>query len=398
MTSLYLAAAVLALVAGLRAARRLRRERSALVAAFAVSMAASGTALMLAALTPGLLLAVPSHPVITWASEVLGLVAAWAFLGMLTAVAGEAARPAVPRLLAVPAAGAILAALVQAALEHATDFVRGAAPPATGLPAAAAGLVLLAFCCPALAGIGVVAWRCSRRMPVRYAGLGMRAVAMAAAAELVLTLAREAEVTAAVYGAPAWGSAGTAVNAAQGVAVIQVIAGATAPAWFPAAVSASRHGRMWAAWCRLRPLWALLLEAAPGVRLPAQPGTRLSARYRLHRRVIEIRDAELALRPFRDNRAAREAADAAQSAGLARDERDAVIEAVMIVTALGARRNGTRLPGAAPAGRAVPEPRNDLESEADRLLLVSRAVRRSPIVHQAAIQATRNRSCDSLRG
>jgi hypothetical protein len=147
---------------------------------------------------------------------------------------------------------------------------------------------------------------------------------------------------------------------------------------------------MWAAWWRLRRLWAQLTEAAPDVRLSTQPGTRLSACYRLHRRVIEIRDAELALRPFRDSRAAYEAAVAARSAGLLADERDAVFEAVLIVTALDGRRRGAEPCWRARAGVAFREPRNDLESEVDRLLLVSRAVRRSPIVRQAA-QAARQR-------
>jgi hypothetical protein len=140
----------------------------------------------------------------------------------------------------------------------------------------------------------------------------------------------------------------------------------------------------WAAWFRLRPLWAMLLDGAPDVRLPPQPGTRLAARYRLHRRVVEIRDAQLALRPFRDSRAAAEAADAALLAGLPQDERDAVVEAAMIVSALGARRNGAAPASSPDAGHGLPEPGNDLQSEAGRLLLVSRAVRRSPIVRRAA--------------
>jgi len=140
----------------------------------------------------------------------------------------------------------------------------------------------------------------------------------------------------------------------------------------------------WAAWFRLRSLWAMLLDGAPDVRLPPQPGTRLAARYRLHRRVVEIRDAQLALRPFQDSRAAADAAGAALVAGLPQDERDAVIEAVMIVSALGARRNGAASASSPDAGHGVPEPGNDLQSEAERLLRVSRAVRCSPIVRQAA--------------
>ncbi|MGH3246824.1 MAG: DUF6545 domain-containing protein, partial [Trebonia sp.] len=105
---------------------------------------------------------------------------------------------------------------------------------------------------------------------------------------------------------------------------------------------------------------------------------------RLHRRVVEIRDAQLVLRPFRDGRAAAEAADAALSAGLPQNERGAVIEAAIIVSALGARRNGAAPASSPDAGHGLPEPGNDLESEADWLLRVSRAVRRSPIVRRAA--------------
>ncbi len=170
--------------------------------------------------------------------------------------------------------------------------------------------------------------------------------------------------------------------------VAHLIAGAIAPAWFPAAARASGQCRMWVAWYRLRPLWALLMQAAPEVRLPAQPGTRLSASYRLHRRVIEIRDAELAVRAYPDSRAVGDAADAARSAGLPRDEREAIIEAIMIVTALAARRDRAEPCSGPAASCALSEPRNDLESETARLLLVSRAVRHSPIVRHAVRSAT----------
>ena len=164
--------------------------------------------------------------------------------------------------------------------------------------------------------------------------------------------------------------------------VTQLIAGAAVSGWFPSAASASRQCWRWAAWYRLRPLWALLLVAVPDVRLPAEPGTPLSASYRLHRRVIEIRDAELALRPYQDRRAIGVAAAAARSAGLPRDERDAVIEAVMIVAALHALKVGAGACSGPAAERVLPEPRNSLESEAVRLLQVARAVRHSPIVRQ----------------
>jgi hypothetical protein len=381
MTNLYMAAAMLALFSGLRTALRLYRERSPVVATSAVCMLASGAALFLAALAPPLSLARPSLPAITWTAAVLGLVATWAFLGTLAHVASEQARSALN--FAIPATGAALAYLAQAALEGARHTTAGAClPPA--LPPAAADLVLMFFHCPALGRITALAWRCSRCIPVRHIRVGLRAVATAAAAELALILTMAAEVIMAACGAPTCAPVATVVGVAQGVAVVQAIVGVTVPAWSPVAVSAFRYCRAWATWCRLRPLWALLVQAAPGVQLPAQPGTRLNVRYRLHRRVIEIRDAELVLRPFRDSQAAQDAADAALSAGLPEDEHDAVIEAVMITTALNARQVGVTSCGGHDGGRIRSEPRNNLESETARLLLVSRAVRCSPIVRRAA--------------
>jgi hypothetical protein len=385
VTVLYLVAAVLALLSGLRAALRLHRLRSEVVAAV-LCMVTSGAALLAAAFTPSFPEGGPSPSLLSWAAPALGLFAAWAFLEMQTRVAGEKVRPVVN--VAIPATGVGLAYLAQAALEAARHTAVGADLPAA-LPAAAASLVLMSFHCPALGRITALAWRCSRRIPVRYIDMGMRTVAVGAAAEFALILVTAAEVSTAVCGVSAFAPVVNVVAVAQGVAVIQVIAGATVPAWFPAVMWAPRDCRAWAAWCRLRPLWALLVAAAPGVQLSAQPGTRLNARYRLHRRVIEIRDAELALRPFWDSQAAREAVDAVLSAGLPVDEHDALIEAVMVMTALDARQAGAPACGGHDGARFLSDPRNDLESEAARLLLVARAVRRSPIVRRATVARSR---------
>lgn len=183
--------------------------------------------------------------------------------------------------------------------------------------------------CPALAGIAVVAWRYARRIPVRHVRAGMRAAAVAVLAVLL------------------------------------------------------RQYRMWAAWRRLRPLWEVVSQAAPQVRLPSRAGTLLNARYRLHRRVIEIRDAELALRPYWDQRVAAEAVGAAASAGLPPETRDAIAEAAVIMTALAVRRQGLSAGGSIAAGSLISAPRNDLWSEAARLLLVADAIR-SPVVRALA--------------
>jgi hypothetical protein len=215
----------------------------------------------------------------------------------------------------------------------------------------------------------------------------MRAVASAAVAELFLILAWSAAIIVAASGRPVPGPVIPGVALAQGIAIIQFIAGATVTAWFPALEVVSRQGRMWGAYWRLHPLWAVLSRAAPDVQLPPQPGTRFNARYRLHRRVIEIRDAELALRPYWNREIAGQAADAARSARLPADRRDAVVEAAGIVTALDARTRGAPAHNDdTPAEPAGPVLQNDLGAETARLILVSRAIRRSPIVHSFGIR------------
>ncbi len=52
-----------------------------------------------------------------------------------------------------------------------------------------------------------------------------------------------------------------------------------------------RHGWLWSAYWRLHPLWDVLRQVVPEIELPDEPGMRWNIRYRLHRRVIEIRDA-----------------------------------------------------------------------------------------------------------
>jgi hypothetical protein len=382
MTGLYWAAAICAMLAAAHAAIRLRRDRSLLVATPVVCMLALGAWLVLTAITPAVMQARPAPSAVSFIAAALGLLGTWEFLGMLAAVTGDTERPGT--LVAIPVLGAVSAGLLQMALQHAMHSDAGTRAPSV-LPAVTGQLVMATYYCPALGRTAALAWRCARQIPVRYIDMGMRAVATAAVAELGLIVARAAEIIAAVSGMPAPGPETAGVGMAQGIVIIAGIAGITVTAWFPAVASGMLQWRMWTAWWRLRPLWAALVTSVPDVRLPPQPGTRFSARYRLHRRVIEIRDGELALRPHLDGQVADQAADAARSAGLPPDRRDAVIEAAVLVTALAARQDGIPpRPAGTTAGPAAPAPRNDLDAEIARLLLVSREIRRSPIVRQLA--------------
>ena len=142
---------------------------------------------------------------------------------------------------------------------------------------------------------------------------------------------------------------------------------------------------LWSAYWRLYPLWNALRQAVPEIELPPEPGMRWNIRYRLHRRVIEIRDAQLVLRPYSSSEVAGLAAAEARESHLAPDRTAVVVEAAVIVSSLhwhvlGSARLNDRLSEAYIG--AMPE--NDIRAEAARLILVCHAVRRSRIVRQTA--------------
>jgi Family of unknown function (DUF6545) len=90
---------------------------------------------------------------------------------------------------------------------------------------------------------------------------------------------------------------------------------------------------------RLYPLWRELCQALPGVALELPTGVwrdRLRVRgleFWLHRRVGEMRDAGMLLRPWRDPRAARSAAELGRQAGLDDLDLAAVVEAATLTAA-----------------------------------------------------------------
>ena len=111
-------------------------------------------------------------------------------------------------------------------------------------------------------------------------------------------------------------------------------------------------------------------------------------RFRLHRRVVEIRDAQLMLRPYCHGDAAGQAIAAARLAGLTPEKYTAIAEAAMIVTALDGRRRGEadHRDGDATLYVSTGEG-DDLLREAARLILVSRAMRHSGIVRNVTASA-----------
>jgi len=80
------------------------------------------------------------------------------------------------------------------------------------------------------------------------------------------------------------------------------------------------------------------VQEVPEVRLG--PQWRQGSDGRLHRRVVEIYDARLALRPYLDERVGRQARERGAAAGLDGAALDAMVEAAKLRAALAARRAG----------------------------------------------------------
>lgn len=180
---------------------------------------------------------------------------------------------------------------------------------------------------------------------------------------------------------------------AVGVATFAI--GATLPVWGPRLRAPGRHLRTRRSFQRLHPLWAALYEAAPDVMLasPAALGGKVpaGAGFRLYRRIIEIRDAWLVLRPLRDPRVAEAAEAAARHAGLDEQERQATVEAAVLIAAVRARTAG-RDPHAQPDAPPEPVPgpdSPDLAAEVRWLERVAHAFACSTLAQLAALAQPR---------
>lgn len=171
------------------------------------------------------------------------------------------------------------------------------------------------------------------------------------------------------------------------------LVGATVSAWGPP-LGLDRLGRWFSDYRslqRLYPLWFALYRANPGIALHP-PASRLAdlrntrrVHFRLYRRVVEIRDGWLLLRPHMDARATTYARRLAASAGLPDADARAVVDAAALAVALRAPSLHRREPSHA-RGEAITEPA-DLQGEVETLERVARCYRRSPIVRAVATRS-----------
>jgi hypothetical protein len=190
----------------------------------------------------------------------------------------------------------------------------------------------------------------------------------------------------------------TTVLVAGGTSLM--IIGSTMPAWGPIVgiPAAARWINRYRTLRHLYPLWADLYRVSPGVAL-APPGSPLmdalslrDLNVRLYRRVVEIRDGLLTLRPFVDPRVREEADALGRLAGLSGDDLDAVAEVATVAAAIRAKGRGhAMVEGGVVA--ALPAD-SDLGAEAAYLTRLSRAYRFSPIVRKV-LNRTQDATVDS---
>ncbi|MEU8183488.1 MAB_1171c family putative transporter [Micromonospora sp. NPDC049047] len=182
------------------------------------------------------------------------------------------------------------------------------------------------------------------------------------------------------------------------IGALLITVGLTMPAWGPTL----RITRRWEdlhSYRRLEPLWRDLVAALPELELDSALRRPLTAArdidYALTRRVAEIRDGRLALRPYSDVSVTALAEQFAERAGLTAEQRRATIEAAHLACALRRHDAGLAADTPQPADE-LHRPDDGYAGEVAWLTLVTDAYARSPVVAQT-LAATRNRTTGDAR-
>ncbi|MFL6112872.1 MAG: MAB_1171c family putative transporter, partial [Catenulispora sp.] len=189
------------------------------------------------------------------------------------------------------------------------------------------------------------------------------------------------------------GSEDVVSNALGALCALLVLAGTVLGRSGGTVAATTRWLRLWRCYRLLGPLWSAMRTAMPYIAFPQAARPRLAGRLRLefalYRRVIEIHDGRLVLRPYHHPAVAvwvaQEAMALAVAAGAGGDPdpvlRAALVEAATIAAALENMRCERRFADTAeaPPGDAGLVP-TDLDSEVLWLSRVAWAFRRSPVI------------------
>ncbi|SCF29276.1 hypothetical protein GA0074696_4151 [Micromonospora purpureochromogenes] len=184
------------------------------------------------------------------------------------------------------------------------------------------------------------------------------------------------------------------------ISALLMMVGLTMPAWGPI-FAITRRWDDFRFYRQLEPLWRNLIAELPELELDASLRRPLTAvrdiDYALTRRVAEIRDARLSLRPYMDARVTVLAEQFAEQAEVNDDERRAAVEAAHLACALRAHRAGLAAELIQPADD-LHRPAGGYAGEVSWLTLVSTAYARSVVVARTLTASRHLRTSQSPLG
>ncbi|MGK5629357.1 MAB_1171c family putative transporter [Streptomyces sp. URMC 123] len=250
---------------------------------------------------------------------------------------------------------------------------------------------LLIYICAYAAGeieVGRLAWRYAKVSHRLWLRRGLRLIAVGAWVTLGYSAIRITNIVGAPFGVSMRGWEPVAWICGD-IGALLTLVGWTLPGWGHHLTAPHRWVRAGVQYRRLTPLWSALCAAVPAIALPAPRAGLWRAigirtlEFKLYRRVVEIRDGQLALRAYADPEVARTATRLGEAAGLDEHRVRAITEAAQLTFAL--RAHGLRASaGPVPEPRVTGPERADLAEETAWLVDVARAFARCPIVAAAA--------------
>jgi hypothetical protein len=164
----------------------------------------------------------------------------------------------------------------------------------------------------------------------------------------------------------------SSVFSAIGICILS--AGLTMPSWGVHVSNLAQWRKNYAAYKALYPLWHELYESSPDIALEPPSSSVSDLRYRLHRRVIEIRDGWRALRPYMDRSDSPPAASG--DIAVTEETRQAFVEAAKIKQAIRAKNAGQAPETSQDPGGFDDRDAKDLAAEVSWLTQVSLAYAR----------------------
>ncbi|MFI5932042.1 MAB_1171c family putative transporter [Actinoplanes sp. NPDC051494] len=311
---------------------------------------------------------------------ILGFAASVQILLLHWTVSGPRPRRTRLRLLTVAvAAAAMTVFFVLAPVDvSTTDFTTryGDAPWITEYM-----LVYLGYFTVALVDIMRLSWRFANLTSRTFLRAGLRLVTVGGGFGVVYTVEKALYIVARGAGVtlvPA-GVQESLSPVLTATGSLLMLIGLTIPSWGPRVAGVVTRVRRYVTFRQLEPLWSLMRDATPEITLEATARRGLGdLEYRLVRRVVEIRDGGLALRPYLDTRVAAAVRQRGAAAGLAPEQVHAGVQAALFSDAARAKTQGRTPPEVYEMTAAGG---TDLDGEIVELVRVARALK-SPVVRE----------------